>query len=53
MLKSSADLLGENDARRLLKSVQNHEILINKVSLDMPDFFINTLSNENHISNIC
>ena len=42
MLKSSVDILGENNARRLLKSVQNHEISINNISINMPDYFINT-----------
>ena len=43
-LKSSTDILGENNARRLLKSVQNPEILINNMSVNMSDYFINTLT---------
>ena len=43
MLKSSAEILGENNARRLLKSVQNHETLDNNISMNMPDYFENTL----------
>ena len=35
MLKSSAEILGENNARRLLKSVQNPEILINNISVNI------------------
>ena len=42
-LKSSVELLGENNARRLLKSVQNHEILINNMSVNMSDYFKNTI----------
>ena len=38
-LKSSADILGENNARHLLKSVQNHEILINSISINSPLFY--------------
>ena len=41
-LKSSAEILGENNARRLLKSVQNSEILINNMSVNMSDYFIIT-----------
>ena len=41
-LNSSAKILGENNARRLLKSVQNPEILINNMSVNMSDYFIIT-----------
>ena len=44
MLKSSANIFGENNARRLLKSVQNHEVLINNIPIIMPDNFIFTLN---------
>ena len=37
MLESSAEILGENNARRLLKSVKNPEILINNMSVNMSD----------------
>ena len=43
-LESSAEMLGENNARPLLKSVQNPEILINNMSVNMSDYFINTFS---------
>ena len=48
-------ILGENNARSLLKSIQNHEILINNMYINMPDYFINTffVFKENHISNRC
>ena len=36
-------MLGVNKARRLLKSVQNPEILINNMSVNMSDYFINTV----------
>ena len=42
MLKSSAEILGENNARPLLKSNQNHEILINNMSINMHGYFKNT-----------
>ena len=42
MLKSSAEILGENNAKRLLKRVQNPEILINNMSVNVSDFFKNT-----------
>ena len=38
-LKSSAEILAENNARRLLKSVQNPEILIYNISLHMSEYF--------------
>ena len=41
-LKSSAEILGENKARHLLKSEQNPEILINNMSVNMSDYFKNT-----------
>ena len=31
----------EKNKRRLLKSVQNHEILINNISINIPDNFMN------------
>ena len=43
MLKSSTEILRENNARRLLKRVQIPEILINNMSVNMSDYFINTL----------
>ena len=46
MLKSSADKLGENNARCLLKSVQNNETLFNNISINMLDYFINTFFSE-------
>ena len=51
-LKSSTKILSENNARRLLKSAQNPDILINSMSINMSDYFI-TLSvlKENHICN--
>ena len=51
-LKSSTEILGENNARRLLKSIQNHEILINNVSINMPDYFIITLYRKKFIFQI-
>ena len=36
-------ILGENNGRRLLKSVQNPEVLINNMSANMSDYFINTV----------
>ena len=40
-MKSFAGILGENNARRLLKSLKNPEILINSMSANMSDCFIN------------
>ena len=37
-LKSFAEILGENNARRLLKSIQNPEILINNISVNMSNY---------------
>ena len=53
MLKSSAEILGENNARHLLKSVQNHETLTNNISVNMRDYFSNTLfiQRKSYISN--
>ena len=42
-VKSSAEIPGENNARCLLKSVQNPEISFNYMSVNMYDYFINTL----------
>ena len=38
-LKSSAEILGENNARPFLKSVQNHKLLTNNIPINMPDYF--------------
>ena len=42
MLHLKLKILGENNARGLLKSVQNLEIFINNMSVKMSDYFINT-----------
>ena len=55
MLKSSVEILGKNNARRLLKSAQIMKFQsIISINTSMPDYFINSLvslSKENHILN--
>ena len=52
-MQPHAEIICENNARHLLKRVQNHENLVNNMVISMPDYFINTFFIKRIPPNLC